>query len=109
LVTPVHRPASRPRARRPAGVGRKGTITTEDESRKIDAQQDDLAAALEPFTVGGAGLNFIGEARGGRAADDARTRAAFPDGTWERLVAAKSAYDPANLFRFGHTVPPSTG
>ena len=64
------------------------------------------SAKLAPFEVGGAGLNFIGKPRGGRAVDDARTRAAFDDAAWERLVALKRAYDPDGLFRYGHTITP---
>ncbi|WP_433293710.1 FAD-binding oxidoreductase [Actinoplanes sp. CA-030573] len=46
-------------------------------------------------------VNFTGE--GG--AD--RVRAAYPKDTYERLVAVKDRYDPANLFRLNQNISPS--
>lgn len=45
----------------------------------------------------------------GFLADDgqARIRAAYPGSTWDRLRAIKSTYDPTNLFRLNHNVPPT--
>jgi FAD/FMN-containing dehydrogenase len=45
----------------------------------------------------------------GFLADDgpARIRAAYPGPTWERLAAVKATYDPTNLFRLNHNVPPA--
>jgi FAD/FMN-containing dehydrogenase len=37
---------------------------------------------------------------------DSRVRAAYPDGTWNRLEAIKARYDPANVFRRNHNIPP---
>jgi FAD/FMN-containing dehydrogenase len=34
-------------------------------------------------------------------------REAYPGATWERLAAVKNRYDPANLFRLDHNIPPS--
>jgi hypothetical protein len=58
---------------------------------------DGLAEALagpEPPAY----VNFV--------ADDspARVRAAYPGGTWDRLVEIKRRYDPENLFRKNHNV-----
>jgi FAD/FMN-containing dehydrogenase len=36
----------------------------------------------------------------------ARIRAAYPGSTWDRLRAIKATYDPANVFRLNHNVPP---
>lgn len=46
----------------------------------------------------------------GFLADDgqARIRAAYPGSTWDRLTAIKSTYDPTNLFRLNHNVPPTS-
>jgi hypothetical protein len=35
-----------------------------------------------------------------------RVRAAYPDATWDRLVAVKRRYDPTNLFRLNQNIPP---
>lgn len=38
--------------------------------------------------------------------DPARRREAYPGPTWERLAAVKARYDPTNLFRHNHNIPP---
>jgi FAD/FMN-containing dehydrogenase len=49
----------------------------------------------------GAYVNFL--------ADEAeeRVRAAYPGSTWDRLRAIKRQYDPTNLFRINHNIPPA--
>ena len=37
----------------------------------------------------------------------ARIHEAYPDGTWDRLVAIKRRYDPHNLFRSNQNIPPT--
>jgi len=37
----------------------------------------------------------------------ARTRAAYSPEHYQRLVALKGRYDPANMFRFNPNIPPS--
>ena len=37
-----------------------------------------------------------------------RVRAAYPGPTWDRLAAVKATYDPQNVFRRNHNVPPAT-
>jgi FAD/FMN-containing dehydrogenase len=37
---------------------------------------------------------------------DERVRAAYPGATWERLAAAKAAYDPDNVFRLNQNIAP---
>jgi len=46
-------------------------------------------------------VNFIG------FEGDARTRAAYPHGAWDRLVAIKARYDPTNLFDGNQNIPPA--
>lgn len=60
---------------------------------------DAFAAAL---LQGDAGqyVNFIAED------DPVAVRAAYPGGTWDRLVEIKRRYDPANLFHRNHNIPP---
>jgi FAD/FMN-containing dehydrogenase len=38
---------------------------------------------------------------------EARTRAAYPGRTWDRLAEIKRRYDPTNLFRFNQNIPPA--
>jgi FAD binding domain/Berberine and berberine like len=37
---------------------------------------------------------------------EASVRSVYPGSTWNRLAAVKARYDPANLFRLNHNVPP---
>ncbi|HET7144877.1 MAG TPA: FAD-binding oxidoreductase [Anaerolineales bacterium] len=50
---------------------------------------------------GGAYVNFLADV------DEAQVRAAYPNGTWERLAAIKARYDPDNFFRLNQNIPPS--
>jgi FAD/FMN-containing dehydrogenase len=52
--------------------------------------------------TGGAYVNFLS------AEGPDRVRAAFGP-NYDRLVALKDRYDPTNLFRLNHNVPPSGG
>ena len=58
-----------------------------------------FAAALSPVDDG-AYVNFLG--------DDgpARIHQAYPGPTWDRLVEVKRRWDPTNLFRHNHNIPP---
>ena len=58
-----------------------------------------FATTLSPVDDG-AYVNFLG--------DDgpARIRQAYPGPTWDRLVAVKRRWDPDNLFRYNHNIPP---
>jgi FAD/FMN-containing dehydrogenase len=61
------------------------------------------AAALEPYSASGGGyLNY-----GAPDEPIERVRAAYGDATFERLRRAKRRYDPDNLFRFNHNIPPA--
>jgi FAD/FMN-containing dehydrogenase len=41
--------------------------------------------------------------------DEATIRAAYPGRTWDRLRDLKRRYDPDNLFRLNHNIPPAEG
>ena len=49
----------------------------------------------------GAYVNFL------EADDPDGVRAAYPGATWERLAAIKATFDPDNVFRRNHNVPPA--
>jgi FAD/FMN-containing dehydrogenase len=67
------------------------------------AWADAFATAIEPATTGYAYVNFIDAAEPGGAAR------AYPPATLARLAAAKARYDPDNVFRSNHNVPPAVG
>jgi FAD/FMN-containing dehydrogenase len=58
-----------------------------------------FAAALHKDD--GAYVNFLAED------GEARIREAYPGSTWDRLRAIKARYDPTNLFRLNHNIPPA--
>ena len=60
----------------------------------------DLASALRRGDDG-AYVNFVN----GEGPD--RVRDAYPGATWDRLAAIKAQYDPGNLFRRNHNIPPA--
>jgi FAD/FMN-containing dehydrogenase len=70
-----------------------------DRDRR-QAWVDGVAAALQQ-SDDGAYVNFLGDERPGRV------RQAYPDSIWDRLVAVKRRYDPGNLFRRNHNIPPA--
>ncbi len=57
--------------------------------------------ALHPFSVGGAYVNFIMDDEG-----QERVRATYRD-NYVRLARIKAEYDPDNLFRMNHNIPPA--
>ena len=69
-----------------------------DEENIVWARQ--LIKALEPYTVGNY-LNFPGMLEEG----EQQLRASFGS-HYERLVGVKTKWDPGNLFRLNHNVPP---
>jgi FAD/FMN-containing dehydrogenase len=65
----------------------------------------ELHAAAEPSALNGSFLNFVALDTDDRAA---RVAAGY-GANWERLVAVKRRYDPANLFRANNNVDPFAG
>jgi FAD/FMN-containing dehydrogenase len=63
---------------------------------------NDLANSMGRDGAGGY-VGFMGEE------DEETLRAAYPGGTWERLRGLKRRYDPDNLFRLNHNIPPADG
>jgi hypothetical protein len=74
-------------------------------------ERPDEAAVHEPWVKGfaaalrqgdgGAYVGFLDEE------GEARIREAYPGATFERLVEVKRRYDPENLFRLNHNIPPA--
>ena len=60
----------------------------------------DLWTAMQPF-ASGVYVNNLG------TEGEERVRAAYPPSTYQRLVALKDRYDPANLFRHNQNIQPS--
>ena len=58
-------------------------------------------SAMQPFSSGGFYVNYEGDAA------RERIRAAYGPEKYERLVALKSKYDPANFFRLNQNIKPS--
>jgi FAD/FMN-containing dehydrogenase len=60
--------------------------------------------AMAPYSTGGVYMNFVDA---DETAD--RVRAGYTDDIWQRLVAAKDRWDPANVFHLNPNIPPSGG
>jgi FAD/FMN-containing dehydrogenase len=63
-----------------------------------------VARLAESLGKDGAGgyVGFLGEE------DEPAIRAAYPGSTWDRLRRLKGRYDPDNLFRLNHNIPPAS-
>ena len=70
------------------------------ETATHQAWVDGLAESLGKNGAGGY-VGFLGEE------DEASLKSAYPGGTWERLQGLKRRYDPDNLFRLNHNIPPA--
>lgn len=60
----------------------------------------DLYTAMQPFAAEGYYINYMAEIE-----SEERARAAYGD-NYARLAALKTKYDPTNLFRLNHNIPP---
>jgi hypothetical protein len=69
----------------------------------IDAAQQHMVAALEPWTVTGSVLNFMSGANTGAH----MTKSAYAPQDYARLQRLKSTWDPRNMFRFNPNIPPT--
>jgi hypothetical protein len=72
-----------------------------DDQPVRQAWVDEFAAALQQGDQG-AYVGFLGDEGQGRV------HQAYPAATSERLAAVKARYDPINLFRGNHNIPPAT-
>ena len=78
------------------------TDPAEDEERI--AWVKGFSAAMNPYAMVGQYVNFLGHDE-----TDGRSKAlvAYGPAKYERLVAVKRTYDPENLFRINHNIPPA--
>jgi FAD/FMN-containing dehydrogenase len=72
----------------------------EEDKPRREAWLAEFAAALLQGDPG-AYVNVLGDE------GEIRVRAAYPGATWDRLVAIKAKYDPANVFRRNQNIPPT--
>jgi FAD/FMN-containing dehydrogenase len=70
-----------------------------DTERQV-AWTREFHSELQPYTTGGAYLNFIGHE------GNERVRQAFGERKYARLVELKRRFDPDNLFRLNQNIPP---
>jgi FAD/FMN-containing dehydrogenase len=80
-----------------------GPVTTVKDMAATHDFQQRLVDAMAPWRIGGPFLSFISARE--NTADDLRS--AYEPETYRRLVALKDTYDPANLFRINHNIPPT--
>ena len=59
-----------------------------------------FSARVRPFATGGSFLNFLG--------DPDRIADAYTPDDYRRLTEVKAAWDPDNLFRANHNIPPAS-
>jgi FAD/FMN-containing dehydrogenase len=71
------------------------------ERETHDAFVNGVAGALGKNGAGGY-VGFMGEE------DEDTLRAAYPGPNWDRLREVKRRYDPDNLFRLNHNIPPAS-
>lgn len=76
--------------------------TEPDGSEKHIEWTQEFWKALQPFSAGGAYINF----QSGDEGED-RVRAAYGDAQYERLEAMKNKYDPTNFFRLNQNIKPT--
>jgi FAD/FMN-containing dehydrogenase len=78
-----------------------GMIVLPGHDEQVDKIQRALIDGLYPWDTGAALPNFLGG-----DTQPLQVRAAYRDADYERLTAIKATYDPQNLFRVNHNIPP---
>jgi hypothetical protein len=74
----------------------------------LEGGRGSIAALLEALTPALTGELLINSLDAGNTSPH-RTRAAYSEANYRKLVALKDQYDPANVLRFNHNIAPSTG
>jgi FAD/FMN-containing dehydrogenase len=62
----------------------------------------EFAAAMEPYSMGGAYVNFMGEE------GETTVKSSYSSSDYNRLVRLKNKYDPHNFFRLNQNIKPSS-
>jgi FAD/FMN-containing dehydrogenase len=79
-----------------------GAFAEPGMEERFRAPLADLAAAMEPWSTGGKQANFL---TGYDTAVDEVAKAYEPD-IYQRLTQIKREYDPSDMFRINHNIPP---
>jgi UDP-N-acetylenolpyruvoylglucosamine reductase len=95
----------------PNAIGRRdaafslysGSVVTPGRDEELRAAQVKLHERLRPWATGGVCLNFL---TGPEITTDV-LRSAYLPADFERLAALKKNYDPENIFRINHNIPPA--
>jgi hypothetical protein len=75
------------------------------EDTEVRAAHAKLVHLLQPWNSSYRTLNFMA---GIAHNDPAAVRAAYTDDAYQRLVEIKTGFDPDNMFRFNHNIPPAS-
>lgn len=70
---------------------------------RVSQAMQHIMSGMEPWDLGKNLPNYLG----GSNLDPDQVRAAYRDEDYDRLVAIKTRFDPANMFQFNHNIPPS--
>jgi FAD/FMN-containing dehydrogenase len=81
-------------------------LATAPSPQALEGGKRSVAALFEALKPALTGEVLINSLEAG-ASDERRTRAAYSEASYRRLVALKDKYDPANVFRFNHNIAPS--
>ena len=79
-----------------------GMVTMPGEVERIDAIQRDLFGGMAEWDTGGKLPNFLAA-----DSDPESVKRAYEESDYRRLQAIKATYDPENLFRVNHNIPPA--
>ncbi|RLK54983.1 FAD-binding oxidoreductase [Actinokineospora cianjurensis] len=79
------------------------SVPTPDKVTEAVDYQTTVLSTMSPWTTGGPYLCFIGS----HETDEATVRAAYEPAVYQRLREVKRQYDPTNLFRVNHNIPPA--
>jgi len=79
-----------------------GMVTMPGEVERIDAIQRDLFGGMAEWDTGGKFPNFLAA-----DSDPASVKKAYEETDYRKLRAIKGTYDPDNIFRINHNIPPA--